>query len=47
MRRLILGALLLWCLLIPVSVFADSVKIGFVPNDGSGDNFGFAIYGPG
>jgi len=45
MRRLVLATLLL-CSLLPASAFADTI-IGLVPNDGSGDNFGFRTYGPG
>jgi hypothetical protein len=45
MRRPVLATLLL-CSLLPASAFADTI-IGLVPNDGSGDNFGFRTYGPG
>jgi hypothetical protein len=45
MRRLILATPLL-CSLLTATAFADTI-IGLVPNDGSGDNFGFRTYGPG
>jgi hypothetical protein len=45
MRRLVLAILSL-CLLMSASAFAGTI-IGLIPNDGSGDNFGFRTYGPG
>ena len=45
MKRLLVGTLLL-CSLISASAFANTI-IGYSPNDGSGDNFGFITYGAG
>jgi len=42
MKRLLVGTLLL-CSLMSASAFANTI-IGYVPNDGSGDNFVFATY---
>lgn len=46
MRRVLAGALLL-CLVFAASAFADTMHIFYIPNDGSGDNFGFITYGRG
>ena len=43
MKRFFVGTLLL-CLLLSARTFADGIIIGYSPNDGSGDNFGFFIY---
>jgi len=45
MKRLVVVTLLL-CSLISAKAFANTI-IGYLPNDGSGDNFGFVTYGPG
>jgi len=45
MKRLLVGTLLL-CSLVSASAFATTI-IGFAPDDGSGDNFGFTVYGNG
>ena len=45
MKRLLVGILLL-CSLVSAEAFANTI-IGYIPNDGSGDNFGFITYGPG
>jgi hypothetical protein len=45
MKRLLVGTLLL-CSLVSANAFANTI-IGYIPNDGSGDNFGFITYGPG
>src|ERR1700746_3290700 len=45
MKRLLVGILLL-CSLVSAEAFANTI-IGYSPNDGSGDNFGFITYGPG
>jgi hypothetical protein len=42
MKRLLVGTLLL-CSLMSASAFANTI-IGYSPNDGSGDNFGFINY---
>jgi hypothetical protein len=45
MKRLLAGTLLL-CSLVSANAFANTI-IYLIPNDGSGDNFGFITYGPG
>jgi hypothetical protein len=45
MKRLLVGTLLL-CSLMSASAFANTI-ISYRPNDGSGDNFGFVVSGPG
>jgi hypothetical protein len=45
MKRLYLASLLL-CALMSASAFANTI-IGYSPNNGSGDNFGFKTYGVG